>query len=331
MMLNNLSKKLSYYNVRYKLKKFFLCLGENDFYPQLPRPKYSIISDNQRYNFWNRLAKRHKPFRYFYEEDPVKYFEENPPIQNESKYFLSLKKFYKEGVCELENFFNESEHKIILNFFEQNTLKNIEKVGRQNTICRDNAINSMIYDKTKNLENILFGKSLKQQNYNTQSIYKKKDENSTFGTSAHFHSDRFIPSIKLIYFPTEVKIDPFEYALGSHIIDDKFKENIFIEFENEKEIGKQIRKELKDYRENKKTISNKILDKADKIQYNFDFGRYKLKKFYCKANTLLIVATHGLHRRSQTFEKNSYGVRNNLTISYYNEFTRYDLLKKLYN
>lgn len=91
-------------------------------------------------------------------------------------------------------------------------------------------------------------------------------------------------------------------------------------------MGKKLRKEVLN-----KKIDTKTSDYEDILVKNFDFKKYIFKKFYCKANTLLIVATHGLHRRSQTLEKEICGVRNNLTISYYNEFTRYDLLKKIYN
>lgn len=331
MIFQNVLKKITYHNIRHKLKRILFKMGENDFYPQLPRSKYSVLSDLQRYKFWNNLAKKHKPFKYFYEENPGKYFEENSPIPYGHKYYNSLKKFYQNGVCEIENFFEESEYNKIYNFFKENTLKNIQNMGRQNVICTDEVINTMIYEKTKNLEHILFGKYLKKQHYNTQSIYKKKEENSTFGTSTLFHSDRFIPSIKLIYFPTEVKIDPFEYALGSHKIDDVFKENIFIEFQNEKKNAKLLRKEVQMNRELGDKINTNILDQANRLQYNFNFKNYELKKFYSKPNTLLIVATHGLHRRSQTLENNCVGVRNNLTISYYNQFTRYDLLNQLYN
>ena len=92
-----------------------------------------------------------------------------------------------------------------------------------------------------------------------------------------------------------------------------------------------IREQIKLNRETGQNMDPKLLDETNQNQYNFNFKSYRVKKFYSKANTLLIVATHGLHRRSQTFEKDNYGIRNNLTISYYNEFTRFDLLKKLYN
>lgn len=326
MKIRNISKKFTYFNIKHKIKRIILKMGENDYYPQFPKPKYSILSNYQRYKFWNNLAKKHTPFKYFYEKNPGKYFEENSPIPDDHKYFNPLRKFYQNGVCEIENFFDEIEHGKICDFFAQNTLKNIEKIGRQNIICRDEEINTIVYDKTKNLEYILFGKYLKKQNYSTQTIFKKKDENSLFGTSVLFHSDRFIPSIKLIYFPTEVKIDPFEYVLGSHKIDEIFEKKIFIENKFEKEMGKKLRKEVLN-----KKIDTKTSDYEDILVKNFDFKKYIFKKFYCKANTLLIVATHGLHRRSQTLEKEICGVRNNLTISYYNEFTRYDLLKKIYN
>ena len=265
MDIKSLSKKISYHNIRYKLKRLIFKMGENDFYPQLPKSKYSFLTNYQRYKFWNSLARKHKQFKYFYQKNPGEYFEKYLPISKNHKYYVNFKKFYEDGVAEIENFFNNEEHQLILNFFKSNTIKNLESVKKQNVICKDENINQLIFNKTKILEKILFGKYFKKQNYNFQSILKNKNESSIFGTSANFHPDRFIPSIKLIYFPTDVKIDPFEYALGSHIINENFEQNILIEFENEKKIGKLIREQIKLNRETGQNMDPKLLDKPKSI------------------------------------------------------------------
>ena len=327
MQFKVLLKKFTYHNIRHKIKQILLKMGENDFYPQLPKPRYSILTNSQRFEFWNYLAKKNKSFKYFYQDKPESCFDKTPPIEKDNKYYNDLREFYKNGVAEIENFFDVNEHQLILKFFNNNTIKNLENFGRQNIICLDQNLNSIIYKKTKIFEKILFGKFFKQQNYMFQSILKKTDKNSPFGTSALLHPDRFIPSIKLIYFPTEVKIDPFEYALGSHVINENFKKNILLELKNEMENGELLRKAVIDNRDNEKKINEILLMKSTKNQSNFEIDNFKLKKFNSKSNTLLIVATHGLHRRSQSEDKDASGVRNNMTISYYNEFTRYDLLK----
>ena len=63
---------------------------------------------------------------------------------------------------------------------------------------------------------------------------------------------------------------------------------------------------------------------------NLDYDNYNKKKYQVKENTLIIAATHGLHRRSQTKENEISGIRRFITISYYNMFSRYDLLKNYF-
>ena len=60
------------------------------------------------------------------------------------------------------------------------------------------------------------------------------------------------------------------------------------------------------------------------VNNDYNYSNYEKKKFLVKENSLIITATHGLHRRSQTTENKS-GIRDYITISYYNDFTRYDL------
>ena len=331
MNLENIKKKLSYYNIKHKIRRIFYKVGENDFYPQLTKSKFSILSNSSRFDFWNKLARKHKPFKHFYEENPEKYFDNNPPITKENKHYNSLREFYKNGISEIENFFNEDEHKMIMKFFEENTIKFLDKEPIKNIICYDEKLNKIIHNKIKFFEKILFGKTFKTQNYNFISILKKNSEMSKFGTSALFHSDRFIPSIKLIYYPTEVVIDPFEYALGSHTINQKFKKNILIDLNYETEFNDLILKKVKLNRQKGDDINPDLLQKISKIQFNKDLNGFELKKYYSKANTMLLVATHGCHRRYQTENINKNGIRNNLTVSYYNEFTRHDLLKKIFN
>ena len=118
MDIKSLSKKISYHNIRYKLKRLIFKMGENDFYPQLPKSKYSFLTNYQRYKFWNSLARKHKQFKYFYQKNPGEYFEKYLPISKNHKYYVNFKKFYEDGVAEIENFFNNEEHQLILNFFQ---------------------------------------------------------------------------------------------------------------------------------------------------------------------------------------------------------------------
>lgn len=331
MNLGNIKKKLSYYNIKHKIRRIFNTAGENDFYPQFIKSKYSILSNSSRFDFWNKLAKKHKPFKYFYVNNPEKYFDDSPPIDKENKYYSALREFYKNGISQIENFFDEDEHEMIIKFFEENTIKFLDNEPIKQVICKEENLNKMIHNKIKFFEKMLFGQIFKTQHYSFISILKKSSEISQFGTSSLFHSDRFIPSIKLIYYPTKVEVDPFEYALGSHIINQKFKKNILIDLAYEEEFSDLILKKIKLNREKGEKIDKDLLQKISNTQFKKDLSNFEFKKYYSKANTLLLVATHGCHRRCQTRDLDKNGIRNNITVSYYNEFTRHDLLKKIFN
>ena len=55
--------------------------------------KIFILSNSLRFDFWNKLAK-HEPFKYFYQDNPEKYFDK-PPVNKGNKYYNSLREFYK--------------------------------------------------------------------------------------------------------------------------------------------------------------------------------------------------------------------------------------------
>ena len=148
--------------------------------------------------------------------------------------------------------------------------------------------------------------------------------------------DRFIPCIKLMYYPTKVTTDPFEYALKSHIMNNQFFSNInqlmynqdFFNKEKYPEIINEMNNTKINEKNNTKLPDLKKLE--DILSNKLNFDNYVTKKFYCDENTLLIIATHGLHKRSQTKEVEREGVRNTCQIGYANQYTRYDLLKLLF-
>ena len=69
---------------------------------------------------------------------------------------------------------------------------------------------------------------------------------------------------------------------------------------------------------------------AETSSENLNYSDYNKRKYKVEANTLIIAATHGLHRRSQTKEKEISGVRRFITIGYYNMFSRYVLLNNYF-
>ena len=290
------------------LRTFYLPLtfGGMDYYPPVThnvknntnvilRRRFNLLSDKKRYAFWTSVAKKHPTLNFFYSSSPhekfIKFY------NNKSlKYFIELKEFYRSGTTVIKNFFDIDDHKIIQSYFKNKVHSQLTDVNSKASWVSNSAeLNNLIHKKISYLEKIIFYKNITQQKYrlacwkkDTNSLSYKKD-------STLFHQDRFIPSIKLIYFPSKVEIDPYEYCEGSHIIDNQFYNNSLLTMQG-----------------------------VDIVNNNYSFDSYKKKKFYVDENSLVITATHGLHRRSQSIENIS-GIRDFITVSYYNEVTRYDL------
>ncbi len=277
-------------------------MGSNDAYPPLHylRKNKQFFSRNfslkseTRIKFWSFLAKKYPTFKHYY---PILNDDSFiSKIENEGGiYKKQLLEFYKNGVAEIENFFTKDEHEIILREFQRNIDINFkDQSGSFGHKIKNKMINKLIHNKIKPLEKIIFNKTQSKQKY-IASAHLIKNSISPYKSSVHFHLDRFIPSFKFIYFPSEVSSNPFEYYAGSHKIDQDYYENV--------------------------KLSQSDID--ENIKDDYLLKQYKKCSFYSKANTLVIAAVHGLHRRKpETIN----GVRRFITISYYNTFTRYDLI-----
>jgi len=98
----------------------------------------------------------------------------------------------------------------------------------------------------------------------------KYEEESLSRGDTYLHSDRFLPHVKIFYTPFEIKEDnsPFEYALGSHLIDDDYKK-YFINAQNFDETDLE---------------SKKLISKVERVT--------------TEKNTLYLAFTNGLHKRT---------------------------------
>lgn len=100
----------------------------------------------------------------------------------------------------------------------------------------------------------------------------KKDENDP---NTILHIDRFIPSVKIFYYPYEVKDDegPFGYVQGSHKISDHYKDAV------------------------KKSFRTLHRERNKPFELPSYSGQKEEWRLSVPANTLVIAAVHGLHRR----------------------------------
>jgi len=288
------------------LKRFFSIykLGEGDNYPELPIFQNSFLSKlffrnpNQRFDFWNRIASQYKTFKVFY-INSSSLRREHAPVPKDFEYSEELYDFYEKGITQINDFFDEKTYRLITDLFEKeidpSILRNKQNSSYSTHLIREKKINKIIHNKILELERVIFGREIKCQKYRLSAVKTMKNK-SFFKDSINFHPDRFIPSIKFLYFPFKVDIDPFEYYEGSHVINSQFKHNVSV-FMGEGHVENQEKFDLSNY--TKRTC------------------------FLDRENTLIIAATHGLHRRMPS---NKEGIRKFITISWYFVFTRYDLL-----
>lgn len=124
-----------------------------------------------------------------------------------------------------------------------------------------------------------------------EGISKTNSEKDNVDPNRVIHADRFYPTIKVVLYLSDVKLDngPFHFAPKSHIIDDKR-----LKFEKQSAIYNSL---LKDNRNNeipKKWIEN------NRIKPPLDlFPEFEPKPIMGKANTLSIINTCGFHFRGE--------------------------------
>ena len=117
------------------------------------------------------------------------------------------------------------------------------------------------------------------------------------------HIDRFVPSLKIFYFPTGVNAEqsPYVYCKGSHIID---KEHLEYYLEYLFEINKN--------QSNKEQSLPFMMPKKYVEQYEEE-------DIVCPPNSLVFTLTNGLHRRKGFIKKGQ--IRNTFRLDLYNQIS----------
>ena len=144
---------------------------------------------------------------------------------------------------------------------------------------------------TNKISKLVYGKEIEPD---ASVIYTKslKIPEKTYSGDNNLHPDRYLPNMKMFYYPYSVDKDsaPFMYALGSHKINKEY---------------------IKYYIEN----SNFIFDEENKSSEKF----LKRKKIFpVKENSLIIAFTNGFHGRSK-FKKD--GERTAIFL----QFSKFDM------
>ena len=265
----------------------------------------SLIYKKIEIKFTTFFAKRKKTFRTFFFDKNL--ITENPKIYSNfsEKNTISddqIKILKENGILVIENVLDYKEHLYIkhkikgliddekrrggekINFVETDDLYklslkyNISNIKNLNNIT--NKISKLVYGKEIEPDaSVIYTKSLK--------IPEK-----TYSGDNNLHPDRYLPNMKMFYYPYSVDKDsaPFMYALGSHKINKEY---------------------IKYYIEN----SNFIFDEENKSSEKF----LKRKKIFpVKENSLIIAFTNGFHGRSK-FKKD--GERTAIFL----QFSKFDM------
>ena len=214
---------------------------------------------------------------------------------NNNEFFEKLK---KNGIVIIENALDQEEHKLIKKLFDE--LSSIKSFGKIVYGSKSKDILIKVHNKNldseiqlQNISNIItkkiYGKIVKPKaNYICSKAINIPE--CIFPGDNNMHFDRFLPNIKLIYFPENVDLDsaPFRYALGSHLIDENYLD-FFINNED------------------------KFFDeRSNKIEI---FKKYPERKLHVKDNTLVVALTNGFHGRAPF---NKITNRNSLFLTYPN-------------
>lgn len=266
------------------IKKFFKRLN---YYPGLKFGySKSLLYKKIEIQFTTFFARRKKSFKTFFFDKNLTY--ENPEIYTNfsQKNIISdkqIKTLKENGILVLENVLDYNEHHSIKNkiknLIDDEKMKNNEKMNLVETddlykLSLEYNISDIkdLNNITNKISKLVYGKEIKPD---SSIIYTKslKIPERTYSGDNNLHPDRYLPNMKMFYYPFSVDKDsaPFMYALGSHKIDKEY---------------------IQYYLEN----SNFIFDEENKSSEKF----LKRKKIFpVKENSLIIAFTNGFHGRSK--------------------------------
>lgn len=202
------------------------------------------------------------------------YFENTQDFKNEC--YESL---IHNGAIVLENFLNDLDYQNILKLVDKNLNSDLSKKKifdpphTRRIVCDINLDDIPTFDfLSKNVTKQIYGKIINPSVSIIKTIPKNIPEHDFPGDN-NLHPDRYLPNLKIFYFPFEVneKSGPFKFALGSH----------------------KISKEYLDFfKHNKDFIFDDRNIKAKQFLKN-------VKNFVVKKNSVVIALTNGFHGRKK--------------------------------
>lgn len=276
----------------------------------------SVEKKKKYLSFWINKSRKNPGFRKFFFEN--KSYKDNLS-ENVSAYKFDTKNNFcitnemfevlkKSGILIIENALPDFEMQNVINHFSELKNKKYQKswISKPKSFLRDESelevgnikINQFQYLKkysdqaTKNIYTKIVEPSIEMHYLKLKNI----EEKSLIRGETFLHSDRFLPHFKMFYTPFKITKEdaPFQYAVGSHIID----ENYFNFF-----------------------LNAKFFDETDIDSLKL------IKKFITvttNPNTLYIAFTNGLHKRS--FFDKKLSERSMMFFQYVERFNKFNYL-----
>ncbi len=253
-------------------------------------------------NFWIYISKKNKYFKkYFFinnnYENKNYIFQLNSKIENLNQ--NCLESLSQNGILILENALDSQEQKKIIDIFQKIRINQNQNFRTNGSVER--------YFEYHDLKNFQFLKLV--SNFFTKKIYGKElDSEAEFFIHKslkipeeiehgdnNFHIDRFLPNMKILYSPFEIRKDgaPFCYALGSHKINDQYLNFV-------KSSTKFNESEIK---------ASQFLKKKTEI--------------ICKSNSIIIALTSGFHGRKSFLKQTE---RKLIFLQFHKSFNKISLI-----
>ena len=206
------------------------------------------------------LAKRNKRFnQFFFNDNKEKIIEEIYFNFKDNNFNETLEKTLSiNGVLVLEEVLSKEEHENFKNDFnlEQSYMPSKIVEGKSSEILmkridKEFKKSSKLMHISNDITKSIYGQLVEP---NSHYMYAKCLDvpESVYPGDNILHVDRFLPNLKLVYFPFEVSQNsaPFKYALGSHKINDNylnfFKNNKNFLFDERNPDSKQFLKNVKE-------------------------------------------------------------------------------------
>ena len=237
-----------------------------------------------RMRFWTLIVKKQKKYQDFYRNYV---YAKNPTLTDITSTQEDAPKFLKEyGIALVKDVLNKDELDEFISISKDHLSQAPKQIIGDSVIAeRAKVLNRESQSTTKliNIANNIFNESIcksKKENIHIhiQRLTKPINKRDLNDTNSEMHSDKFIPTIKIFFYPFGVELghSQFEFIPYTHLINSDFYKS-YDDFYDKVSTGKNTSYAC--------SIKNPTNQKSLKLAV--------------PPNSLVICATNGIHRRSK--------------------------------